>query len=103
MTAKAPQPMAARKSAGFLLAELHRAQHQGARTLDVSTVELSELLARLEQLEAMELRSAAAPVGWAPADKLEAMRRGARKYLTVALYKSDKFDTQVACLLGESQ
>jgi hypothetical protein len=37
-----------------LLAELHRAQHQGARTLDVSTVELSELLARLEQLEARQ-------------------------------------------------
>jgi len=87
----------------FLLAELHRAQHQGARTLDVSTVELSELLARLEQLEARQAVAQCAPVGWAPADKIEALRRGARKYVTVALYKSDKFDTQVACLLGESQ
>lgn len=84
-----------------LLAELHRAQHQGARTLDVSTVELSELLARLEQLEARQAVARCAPVGWAPADKIEAMRRGARKYVTVALYKSDKFDTHVGVLIDE--
>lgn len=83
----------------YLLAELHRAQHQGARSLDVSTVELSELLARLEQLEQREAVAQCKPVGWAPADKLEAMRRGARKYLTVALYKSDKFDTHVGVML----
>lgn len=85
----------------FLLAELHRAQHQGARTLDVSTVELAELLARLETLEAQQRVAVCKPVGWAAGDKLEAMHRGARKYLTVALYKSEKFDTAVGVLIDE--
>lgn len=84
-----------------LLAELHRAQHQGARTLEISTGELSELLARLETLEARQAVAQCAPVGWASADKLEAMHRGARKYLTVALYKSDKFDTHVGVMIDE--
>lgn len=75
----------------FLLAELHRAQHQGAKTLEVSTAELAEILARLESAE----RPTGKPVGWASADKLEAMRHGARKYVTVALYNSDKFNEQV--------
>lgn len=81
----------------FLLAELHRAQHQGAKTLEVSTAELAELLARLESAE----RPMGKHVGWASSDKLEAMRHGARKYLTVALYKSDKFDEQVVSLPRE--
>lgn len=85
----------------FLLADLHRAQHQGARTLDVSTVELAELLARLEALEARQTVAQCVPVGWASGDKLEAMHRGARKYLTVALYKSEKFDTHVGVLIDE--
>ena len=42
-----------------------------------------------------------APVGWANGGKLEAMRRGARKYLTVALYKSEKFDTHVGVMIDE--
>lgn len=85
----------------FLLAELHRAQHQGHRTLEVSTVELSELLARLEAAEARAaLEYGGKPLGYACCDKMEAMRRGARKYLTVALYKSDKFNQQVMCLPG---
>lgn len=81
----------------FLLAELHRAQHQGAKTMEVSTAELSELLAKLESAE----RPMGKPVGWASADKLEAMRHGARKYVTVALYKSDKFNEQVVSLPRE--
>lgn len=85
----------------FLLADLHRAQQRGDRSLDVPTVDLAQLLARLEQLEARQAVAVCAPVGWANGDKLEAMRRGARKYLTVALYKSDKFDTPVGVLIDE--
>jgi hypothetical protein len=32
----------------FLLADLHRAQQRGDRSLDVPTVDLAQLLARLE-------------------------------------------------------
>lgn len=84
-----------------LLADLHRAQHRGDRSLDVPTVDLAALLARLEALEAREAVARCAPIGWAPADKLGAMQRGARKYLTVALYKSEKFDTHVGVLIDE--
>lgn len=84
-----------------LLADLHRAQQRGDRSMDVPTVDLAQLLARLEQLEARQTVAVCAPVGWANVDKLETMQRGARKYLTVALYKSEKFDTHVGVLINE--
>lgn len=76
-----------------LLAELHRAQHRGQRTLEVSVTELRELLAQLEAQEAQALPGK--PVGWASGEKIEAMRRLSRKYLTVSQYKTEKFDTRV--------
>ena len=84
-----------------LLADLHRAQQRGDRSVEVPTLDLAQLLARLEALEARQAVAMCAPVGWASRDKLEAMRRGARKYLTVALYKSEKFDTHVGVLIDE--
>lgn len=84
-----------------LLADLHRAQHRGDRFVDVPTVDLAALLARIESLEARQAMARCTPVGWATADKLEAMQRGARKYITVSLYKSDKFDTHVGVLIDE--
>lgn len=84
-----------------LLADLHRAQQRGDRSVDVPTVDLAQLLARLEQLEARQAVAVCAPIAWANGIKLEAMRRGARKYLTVALYKSDKFDTHVGVMIDE--
>lgn len=84
-----------------LLADLHRAQQRGDRSVDVPTVDLAQLLARLEQLEARQAVAVSSPVGWADGGKLEAMRRGERKYLTVALYKSDKFDTHVGVMIDE--
>jgi hypothetical protein len=83
----------------FLLAELHRAQHHGAKTLEVSTAELSELLAKLESLEKREtIEFGGKPLGFATGHKLKAMLAGARKYITVSAYKSENFDTEVSCL-----
>lgn len=49
----------------FLLADLHRAQQRGDRCIEVPTVDLAQLLARLEQLEAAQAVAVCAPVGWA--------------------------------------
>jgi len=86
-------------SRSFLLAELHRAQHQGAKTLEVSTSELSEVLSRLEALEKRAtIEFGGKHLGYATGHKLKAMLAGARKYITVSAYKSDNFDTEVTYL-----
>lgn len=83
----------------FLLAELHRAQHQGAKTMEVSTAELSELLARLESLEKRAaIEFAGKPLGFVTGHKMRAMLAGARKYITVSAYKSETFDSEVTYL-----
>lgn len=83
----------------FLLAELHRAQHQGAKTLEVSAFELSEVLSRLEALEKRAaIEFGGKPLGFVTAHKMKAMLAGARKYITVSAYKSENFDTEVSYL-----
>lgn len=80
----------------FLMAELHRAQHRGAKTIEVSTAELSEVLAKLESLESKQSEQFGGQhLGYATGHKLRAMRAGARKYLTVSAYKSETFDSEV--------
>lgn len=76
-----------------LLAELHRAQQHGFKTLEITVKELNELLAQLESKEAKA--GPGHPLGWASGDKMEAMRRGSRKYLTVSRIKTDQFNTAV--------
>ena len=83
----------------FLLAELHRAQHQGAKTLEISTTELSELLAKLESLENREsIEFGGKPLGFVTGHKMRALLQGSRKYITLSVYKSDNFDTEVSYL-----
>ena len=81
----------------FLLAELHRAQYQGAKTLEVSTAELSELLAKIESLEKRAaIEFGGKPLGFCTGHKMKAMLAGARKYITVSAYKSENFDTEIS-------
>lgn len=83
----------------FLLAELHRAQHRGAKIMEVPTEELAELLAKLESLEARQSNEANGKhLGFATGHKLKSMLAGARKYITVSAYKSDTFDSEVTYL-----
>jgi hypothetical protein len=83
----------------FLLAELHRAKHQGAKTLEVSTAELSEVMARLESLDKRAaIEFGGKPLGFVTGHKMKAMLAGARKYITVSAYKSENFDTEVSYL-----
>lgn len=80
----------------FLLAELHRAQHQDAKTLEISTAELSELLAAIESAEKREsIEFGGKPLGFVTSHKMRAMLAGSRKYITVSRYKSETFDSPV--------
>lgn len=80
----------------FLLAELHRAQHHGAKTVEVSTSELSEILAKIEALEKRaSIEFGGKPLGFVTDHKMRAMLAGARKYITVSAYKSETFDRAV--------
>lgn len=83
----------------FLLAELHRAQHRGAKIMEIPTEELAELLAKLESLETRQsIKMNGKHLGFASGHKMRAMHAGARKYITVSAYKSDGFDTEVTCV-----
>ncbi|WDH24076.1 hypothetical protein [Pseudomonas chlororaphis] len=82
---------------GYLLASLHRAQHQGDKTLNVSTLDLKEVLAELQSIKTREEMkcSGGALVGWADPVKVREMREGKRFYLTVRRKKSEHFSKQV--------
>lgn len=83
----------------FLLAELHRAQYHGAKTIEISTAELSELLAKIESLEKREsIEFGGKPLGFVTGHKMRALLQGSRKYITLSRYKSDNFDMQVSFL-----
>lgn len=83
----------------FVLADLHRAMQRGEKSLEISVVDLSELLASLESLEARQSNEANGKhLGFATGHKLKSMLAGSRKYITVSAYKSEVFDSEVTYL-----
>ncbi|WP_338806862.1 hypothetical protein V8U11_06575 [Pseudomonas chlororaphis] len=85
------------QTTSYLLASLHRAMHQGDKTLTVSTLDLKEVLAELQSIKTREEMkcSGGALVGWADPAKVREMREGKRFYLTVRRKKNEHFSKQV--------
>lgn len=81
----------------YLRASLHRAINQGDKSLTVSTLDLKDVLAELEKLHTLhDLTRPSAPlVGWADPEKIQQMRQGQRRYLTVSRKKGETFTQQV--------
>ncbi|WP_092320352.1 hypothetical protein [Pseudomonas saponiphila] len=76
---------------------LHRAINQGDKTLTISVLDLKDILAELEKLETRQdpERPSAPLVGWADPEKIQQMRQGQRRYLTVSRKKGETFTQQV--------
>ncbi|MFK3790963.1 hypothetical protein ACI2KO_11980 [Pseudomonas piscis] len=81
----------------YLRASLHRAMNEGDKTLTVSTLDLKDVLAELEKLHTRQdlTRPSAPLVGWADPEKIQQMRQGQRRYLTVSRKRGETFTQQV--------
>ena len=87
----------------YLKASLHRAINQGDKSLTISTLDLKEALAELESLHTHQnLNRPGTPlVGWADPQKIQEMRQGQRRYLTVSRKKGETFTRQVCASASE--
>ncbi|MCO7610952.1 hypothetical protein NJH83_12005 [Pseudomonas chlororaphis] len=76
---------------------LHRAINQGDKVMTISTLDLKDVLAELEKLVTRQdpARPIAPLVGWADPEKIQQMRQGQRRYLTVSRKKGETFTQQV--------
>lgn len=81
----------------YLRADLHRAQHNGVTMMEVSTLDVAELVATLEKLEKRAaIEFGGKPLGFCQGHQMRAMLHGKCKYLKVALYKNEQFNTPVS-------
>ncbi|MFJ3154002.1 hypothetical protein ACIPIX_07655 [Pseudomonas protegens] len=83
---------------------LHRAINQGDKALTISVLDLKDILAELEKLETRQdpERPSAPLVGWAAPEKIQQMRQGQRRYLTVSRKKGETFIQQVCATNTQS-
>ncbi|WP_409302801.1 hypothetical protein [Pseudomonas sp. KCJK8993] len=81
----------------YTKASLHRAINQGDKVMTISTLDLKDLLAELEKLQTRQdpARPSAPLVGWADPEKIEQMRQGRRRYLTISRKRGETFTQQV--------
>ncbi|WP_430445535.1 MAG: hypothetical protein ACQZ2J_30365 [Pseudomonas piscis] len=88
----------------YLRASLHRAINQGGKSLTVSTLDLKDALAELEKLQTHQdpARPSAPLVGWADPEKIEQMRQGQRRYLTISRKRGETFTQQVCATKAQS-
>lgn len=92
------------QATNYLKASLHRAINQGDKALTISTLDLKEVLAELESLHThQDLRRPGTPlVGWADPQKIQEMRQGQRRYLTVSRKKGETFTQQVCASAAQT-
>lgn len=86
----------------FLQADMHRAINDGNRTLEISVLDLKELLSSVMSQEGRELSERVGRLGQGCAfirpDKLRDLRSGKRMYCTIRLRKNEEFSEQIYCL-----
>ncbi|WP_265532286.1 hypothetical protein [Pseudomonas saponiphila] len=70
---------------------------QPFKVMTISTLDLKDVLAELEKLVTRQdpARPIAPLVGWADPEKIQQMRQGQRRYLTVSRKKGETFTQQV--------
>ncbi len=83
----------------YVQADMHRAINDGRRSIEVSVLDLKELIAAVCAAEGREV---AEKVGhgcaWINAEKLKGLREGKRFYCTIRRQKNDEFDEQIYCI-----
>jgi hypothetical protein len=87
------------KTLMFLQADMHRAINDGRRSLDISVLDLKELLAAVAKAEGRETAERIGhPFAFIRPEKLQDLKGGKRMYCTIRLRKSEEFSEQIYCL-----
>lgn len=82
----------------FLQANMHRAINEGQRTMEVSVLDLKELLSVVLKAEYQEIAKQAHIFGWIDPVKLQEMRESNRYYASIRRGKNAIFTTPVFCI-----
>lgn len=86
------------KTLMFLQADMHRAINDGRQSLDVSVLDLKELLSVVLKAEHQEMAAKVHIFGWIDPVKLQEMRENGRYYASVRRGKNDAFSVPVFCI-----
>lgn len=83
----------------FIQANMHRAIQNNERTMEVSILDLKELLGSVMRAEGQkQAEFYGHGIAWANPVKMQEMREGKRFYLTVRRRKNDDFSEQIFCI-----
>lgn len=84
------------RTISYLRADLDRAKNQGSRSLDVSILDLDEIL-RLAESSSMHERTGNAKkhAGWIKPGSLSMLRSGKKKFTRISQRRSDEFNTEI--------
>lgn len=86
------------KTLMFLQADMHRAINDGRKSLEVSVMDLKELLSVVLKCEYQEVAAQAHIFGWINPEKLREIRENRRYYASVRRGKNADFSVPVFCI-----
>lgn len=84
------------RTISYLRADMDRSKNQGARSLDVSILDLEEVLKLAESVEYLDkMARAGKHAGWAKPGSISMLNGGKKKYTRISRRRSDEFNTEV--------
>lgn len=86
------------KTLMFIQADMHRAINAGQKSMDVSILDLKELLSAVLKCEYQEIAAQAHIFGWIDPVKLRELRENGRYYASVRRGKNAAFSVPVFCI-----
>jgi hypothetical protein len=86
------------KTLMFLQADMHRAINAGQKSMDVSILDIKELLSIVLKSEYQEVAAQAHIFGWIDPVKLREMRENGRYYASIRRGKNAIFTEPVFCI-----
>lgn len=82
----------------FIQADMHRAINDGRKHLEVSVLDLKELLSVVLKCEYQEIAAQAHIFGWIDPAKLKELRESGRYYASIRRGKNSIFTVPVFCI-----
>lgn len=86
------------KTLMYLQADMHRAINEGKRAIEVSVLDLKELLSVVLKCEYQEISAQAHIFAWIDPIKLKELRESGRYYASVRRGKNSSFSVPVFCI-----
>lgn len=84
------------RTISYLRADMDRAKNHGERSLDVSILDLEEVLKLAESVEYLDkMARAGKHAGWAKPGSISMLNGGKKKYTRISRRRSDEFNTEV--------